>query len=1118
MKKVAPFVGLLGLLLTCSWIILSYERPLTEKEKYANWFAEYRENMPEASDYEGKDRYDRPDMFFEFDRMKRVNPTTGEIPEGALLKAYYEVLAMQSMEKTGNALDWYERGPSGIGGRTRAVLWDPNDATRRAFFAGGVGGALWRSNNITAGTPGWTMVSDGFSNVAITCIAADPSDPQTMYYGTGEGWFNADAQRGAGIWRSLDGGLTWSHLPSTDTNAFNLNQKIAVTDNGNVYFGTKSGLFKSTDKGNTVYKVLGLGTGMGSDWITDIEIAADGDLYVAINGFGVYHSPASLGASQGEIGSWTRQTTGFSSGYDRVELATAPSNSNYVYALVEFNQTIDRVYRTTNGGTTWTATSSEPNDDDGGIPSTDASRGQAWYDLSLGVDPNNEDVVYAGGVDLFKSTNKGDSWDQISHWYGGWGHPYVHADQHAMAFRPGSSNEIVFANDGGVQLTNNAGASYTEKNVGYNVTQFYSISVDPRAGNNTIIGGTQDNGTIMTNAAAIGIGDEISGGDGGFCEIHTTDADTMFVTSQYQSIRRSKNGGSSFNSITNSALNNGNTLFINPFEMSKTNPNTLYQASHELWRNNNASASNSWIKCTKFITGGGITAVTSAGTSNYLVYFAGAGTIYRLENANLGNWLTDPPTVDPSGNPAGYISSIAVNPSDSNHIVITYTSYGLLSHVYECRDAWKGDSATWRDINGNLPDLPVNWAIFEPNNDEGILIGTDLGVFRCGDISADEADIFWNPERTGMGLPRVDMLYVRESDKTVHAGTHGRGFFSTNSYNLAPIAAFGVEDTVVCGGLVQFVDSSYNAPVSWYWDFDDGSNSTLPSPTHVYASTGTYNVKLVVGNPHGTDSTISTMTITVVDGAVATAWPDTSVCNGELVTLHASGGVSYSWSPSFGLDDPNSPNPSLTVTTNIDYIVTVTDSNGCTATDTATVGILATPPVWAGPDKTITIIGDSVMLEPDGGISYEWSPSTGLSCTSCENPMASPDTTTTYTVVGMGANGCTRSDIVVVKVEIVSNDKPANTGSIQLFANYPNPFSDETTIRYYLPKPSSIQLSVMDLRGRRIAQLDSGNKSAGIHKLCWNRTGTNSKIGSGIYFLILESEGKKFTQKMIIKH
>jgi PKD repeat protein len=1089
----------------------------SDQAAYVALFNQRLAEMPkweELEEGEESEKYNRPDMFAAFDRLKRMDPSTGEVPADGLINAYEYYISewgypqMVPTESNSNyGLMWDHRGPTGIGGRTRAILWDPNSANHKGFFAGGVGGGLWHTDDVTVTNPNWIQVSPLFSNVAVTCLNVDPSNSQVMYFGTGEGWNNADALRGAGVWKSIDGGMTWNQLPSTSSSAYYYCQGIEITATGIVYVAAKSGLFRSDDGGTTMTKVLGSGLGASNDWMTDIEQAGNGDLFVGLNGSGVYKSAASLGANQGTVNNWTRLTTNFQAGYSRVEVAAGKNNSNYVYAICNVNDASSPVYRSTNGGTTWAPTTGEPNF------GADISNGQAWYDLCVQVDPGDATIAYVGGIDQYRTNNGGGSWTQITSGYGIPGLPYMHPDQHYIMPNPANPQEVVFANDGGIYHSTNRGSSVSEHNNNYNVTQYYSVAIDPHAGSNKMIGGAQDNGSQMIDGVGISQGINLTGSDGAYVAINAINPDTMYTTTQYATVRRSRNNGVNFSSISNAALGENNTLFINPLEIDPVNPVNLYQSSTALWLHPNAAAGSAaaWRQISAPL-GTNITAIAPGYNPSTVVYFAAGGTVYRTNNSLTANSTTVHPTVNPGGLGGGYINCILVDRNDNNHIVITYSSYGVSKRVAECRNANLGANATWKTLTGNLPDVPCNWAGIEPNNPNGLLVGTDIGIFRCSDITQPAASIYWTPESMGLGCPRVEQIRVRYSDNMVFIGTHGRGFFSTNSYNLPPQANFAALNVNACNGYVQFSDSTANAPLTWAWNFGDGNTSTVQNPLHQYAASGTYTVSLTVTNPNGTDNSSQTMTVNVLTPPTAIASGDTSGCPGDTIQLSATGGGTYSWAPAGALINPTSANPTFVVTSSRTFILTVTDGNGCTDTDTMIVTANSSPSIWAGADQTITSVGGSVQLGGNGGVTYIWSPSAGLSCTNCADPIASPTVTTVYTCTGYSADGCSRSDNMTVFVTLVG----VNAGQLEGFgidAVAPQPLQARGMIRFSLPQAMPVRLELIDLSGKMVGVVYEGQANAGQTQLAWER----GSLASGIYFLRMAADGHHAVKKIILE-
>ncbi|HMB94337.1 MAG TPA: hypothetical protein VKP65_26045, partial [Rhodothermales bacterium] len=438
-----------------------------------------------------------------------------------------------------------ERGPSTIGGRTRAVLWDPD--VNNKVWAGGVSGGLWFTSDITSDGTSWIKVDDFWDNLAVSTMAFDPTTSgasRTYYVGTGEGFFNIDAVRGAGIFKSTDAGNNWDLLPSTENSSFHHVQKIVVTSTGVVLAATRDGIQRSTNSGTSWTKVLGNGIGSPSaglvDNAADLEIDGNGDIYAGLGLVfggcdGVYKS------TNGGV-NWTKQSLPGGCDYGRIEIATSPLSADTIYVATQnsnlANPAVNHIFKTTNGGTSWTSPGAAP-----------AAGGQAWYDLILSVDPNNATHVYLGVVTLWRSTTGAASWSQIN----GTG---IHVDHHAITYKPGSSDEVVFGNDGGVYYTTNAASkngsavpTVIDRNDDYNVTQYYGGDIHPTSGSNVMIGGTQDNSTHRFSSPGIGpvtSPSPLNCCDGGFAFIDQTNPNIVVGSIQNGAFFRSTNGGVSF--------------------------------------------------------------------------------------------------------------------------------------------------------------------------------------------------------------------------------------------------------------------------------------------------------------------------------------------------------------------------------------------------------------------------------------------------------------------------------------------------------------------------------------------------------------------------------------------
>jgi len=688
----------------------------------------------------------------EFDNV--VDPNTGKIPEGALYKAYKELLAQG-------------RIPDNIN-KTELVKW------------------------------GWNPINDFFTTLAVTRLTYDPNNTQTFYFCTGEGWFNADAVRGAGIWKSVNGGEDWMQLPSTDTILFYSCQDIGVHPvTGDVYVCTRpqtlsstayGGVYRSQDGGLSWTQVLGAGNGSDLNTAADLEFTASGGIFVTI---GIFNTDGIYFSETGDTGTWVKQTNGFpTSDIYRVELATAPSNDSVAYAIaintVPNTYHIKGFYKTVDRGNTWFNIV---------IPAGDSSifsKKQGWYDMSLAVSPVNENLVLAGGLNVWRTKDGGGYWEQITYNKSD-SLEYMHVDQHEVAFQ--SDSIVYFGNDGGIWRCDNIYADNPdiyERNATYNVTQYYAGAIDATGGSPNIVGGTQDNGTNMSTSQDVAAFTKLTGADGSFCAIDHENPNYIYTSKQYIRMYRSSNGvNGPFDAITNPYLVNGgssvggNARFINAMEMDPADPQKLYMASDiGVWRLTNArtAVDSAWEKCTRTL--GEVSSIGISKNPPNVVFFgrrSTSGRIYRLIDADQTDGSYVPENADPNQNlpsstgTANITSScIYVDPIDGNHVIAVWSNYGV-SSIYETTDAL--DSIpTWLPVEGDLPDIPVRWAVLHPTKPEVCYIATEIGVFFTNNL--DGINTKWLVANTGLAMVRTDMLELRAADKTILACTHGRGLFT----------------------------------------------------------------------------------------------------------------------------------------------------------------------------------------------------------------------------------------------------------------------------------------------------------------------------------------------------
>jgi photosystem II stability/assembly factor-like uncharacterized protein len=716
---------------------------------------------------------DRIDLAIAHEVEMTKDPSTGTVPRERLLKSYAIMEKKKQSMKENYSITWEERGPDNVGGRTRAIIFDQNDPSHQTVFAGSVAGGLWTCSNIYDANPNWTVVNDFFDNLAVTSIVQDPIDPDVLYFGTGEGFFNADAVRGLGIWKSTDGGTTWNQLGSTNNSTFHYIQKLIISQQGTLFAATRNnGVQRSTDGGNSWSDVLSSDVTASSNRAGDIEEAQNGDLYA---GMGLFSTDGVYKSTDDGV-TWSKLTNGLpGSGYARVEIATAPSDSNRLYVLLHETGSNDceGIYTSSDAGANFSTC-----DNPAAFFMDNFCRGQAWYDLIAAVDPNDPERLFIGGIDLLVSSDAGTSFTQISQWYGGGGYEYVHADQHIILFRPGSSDTLINGSDGGIALSTNASSApadilFSIQNSGYNVTQFYGCALHPDIGLDYFIGGTQDNGSHLFQSSGINSTTEVTGGDGAFIHIDQNHPDTQITSYVYNNYWVTIDGGNTTPWPTR--FINGTGRFINPTDYDNDD-HMLYAAtfggSYLRW--SDFSGTDSSIVAIPELNGRVISAVTASPNITHRIYFGNdQGEVVLVEDAH-----TNTPTSSTFRTGSGYVSCIEIETGNEDHVLVTMSNYGVNS-IYETTDA----GATWTSVEGDLPDMPVRWALFNPHDADQAMIATELGVWYTDNL--DGSNTVWNPENTGMANVRTDMLQWRPSDNEIIAATHGRGIYSTSSFEIA---------------------------------------------------------------------------------------------------------------------------------------------------------------------------------------------------------------------------------------------------------------------------------------------------------------------------------------------
>lgn len=761
------------------------------------------------------DEYDGPDKVAEFEYNRTKDPTTGKVPRNRLMDALYytdslkKTLPFQLISGYGN---WTERGPNsdvvGISngntranngktsGRIRAIWVDLADGTGNTVWIGGVAGGIWKTTDITASPATWTNVNDFLSNMAITSICQDPTATNIMYLCTGEAYFNSDAVRGDGVFKSTDNGVTWTQLASTTGSSYDYCTKILCDASGNVYVSTRSGIFRSAN-GGTSWTTI---TPTGFSRISDMELSSTGRLHISGGIFSTCDYRYTSSPSTVSSGTWSSATSGYPPSSVRIELGC---NGSTLYALPsDGTYMVPTIYKSTDGGANWAATT--------GQPTAGWTNGQAWYDLAVDIDGSGNVIV--GGLEAYRSTDGGNNWSKIANWVGTSGQ-YLHADIHYIKFY--GTNRVLFGSDGGIFYSSDGGTTIRDRNVGLRLKQFFSCAIHPST-TDFFLAGAQDNGSHLLTSSGLGSSVEVTGGDGAFVHIDQDEPSYQFTSYIYNQYQRSTNGGVTWSPVTL----NGNGQFINPTDYDDV-ANIMYcgntAGTYLRWTNPQSGSSNASVGITA-LNGNSVTAITVSPYTSNRVYFgttnnAGTTRLCYVDNANStasGSAGTNIST----GLPTNVTTScVAVGTSDQN-LMVCYSNYGV-------QQIWVSTNGgtSWTNIDGNLPDMPVRWCMFVPNDNTKAIIATEAGVYLTLLINGGSTDWLASPT---FPLVRTDMLQYRPSDKLIVAATHGRGLWSQPYYSVVPSNNF----------LLRGKWSGNNVELAWeYAGLTPGANLDIEMST-----------------------------------------------------------------------------------------------------------------------------------------------------------------------------------------------------------------------------------------------------------------------------------------------
>ncbi len=708
----------------------------------------------------------------------RINKETGEFPITTSVKEFekYKQSGFKFKSTSGN---WTSYGPSTVGGgydglgRINCISFHPTN--ENIFWVGSPSGGLW--GTIDAGAS-WTVVTDNNPVLGVSDIAipADYEVSNTIYIATGDrdggsswtlGGGNSADNHSIGVLKSNDGGISWVEAGLNNDVAVNAKMgflRIHPNDNSILYAGLGGNIYKTTDKTDHWVEMY-----TNDDYIIDFEFNPDNPSIVYAATKNSKDGNVKIIRSIDDGVNWTVEHE-FEDTDGRIELAVTKANSNYVYAIVAKTWGgLSGIYKSIDTANNFTQVF------DGTLSGNSLlgwygdgsgdNNGQGNYDLALTVSSVDENLLYLGGVNTWRSRDGGTSWGNVSVWtsysdYNPTNVAEVHADKHCLKY---NGDVLYEGNDGGIYRSFD-GTNWTDLSNGLVISQMYRIGVSASTPNK-IISGLQDNGSKLTEDQSWY---DVKGGDGMECLIDYTNSSIQYATYINGQISRTVNNWGSSTDI-NENIGDG-TLegsWVTPYIINPINPETIYVGYQSVWRSTDRG--NTFTRYSTISTGDDFRSMAMAPSDTSVMYIADQTNIWRTVNGGA-NWDVVTGSLPTSSNSITYI---AVHNNDPSLVWVTIGGYGN-NHVFESING--GDS--WKNISDGLPNLPTfsivqNKLVTSSNH---LYVGTDIGVF----MKDNEED--WVEFSSGLPNVMVTELEIFYNDilpenSKLYAATYGRGLW-----------------------------------------------------------------------------------------------------------------------------------------------------------------------------------------------------------------------------------------------------------------------------------------------------------------------------------------------------
>ena len=634
-----------------------------------------------------------------------------------------------------NEKNWISLGPTQIPesetsfyaglGRLNVLQFDPNNSN--TIWVGSPGGGIWKSQD---GGLSWTSKGDNVPNLGVSDIAIDPNNSNIIYAATGD--FDGSQNRSIGVIKSTDGGENWNltGLNFDITQSFFIAHIIIDPNNSNILFATtNNAIYKSSDAGVSwaIKKSL-------SGGFNDILFKkGEPTIMYATSNSGDFYTSSNSGSS------WTKAPYNFASG--RLDISLTEDDSNFIFAI-----TSSTFYKSTNSGTTWTT-----------VPHPAQFNSQGNYNQTLTIAPNNKNLILVGGVNGYRTLNGGLTWQKYLDGYWQPGDPffYVHSDHHDLKFLPGSNTTVFSANDGGLHKGDVTQANpWTDLSSGLTITQYYKLAVTPQK-ENYILGGAQDND--ITQYDGNKWINRNYGTDGVEALWNYSNSNIAWTCSQFGYVERTTNGWATAPSVLNTPSGNS---FVWPLEIHPTIPTILFGGFSNIYKSTNSGTT--WTNLGAPSTA--IKVITIAPSNPNIIYATSNSAMYKTINGG-NNWTT---VSQPSFNK---IASIAISDINPNEIYIVYEGYSSGQKVFKSTNG----GTNWENISGTLPNIPMHKILYQTASDGILFLASDIQVFY-----KDPTDEVSDWKILGNGLPNVivnDMEIFYGEEPRLRVATFGRGIW-----------------------------------------------------------------------------------------------------------------------------------------------------------------------------------------------------------------------------------------------------------------------------------------------------------------------------------------------------